>query len=341
MFATLSRSRLWHYTKGLALAGALAAFGTASGTASANETVKVRLDYLPYGMHAPFYLAQEKGWFAEKGLRVEIDDGNGTGPAVALLASNKIDVAYANLSAVSIARDKGAPVKAIAGIVRKGDYGLIVDANGPIKSPSDLEGKTIIYSPSSSETPFIDTYLKRAGVDKRKVNLMSVDLAAKVSSYMSGKADGMLTLVPLYTLKDFTPRPSRGLLYADVGINILSMGLISNEKTIAERPQVLAGFVATMQRSWEAIYRGGAVEEAVAALIKHRPNAKLDPKLMKAQIESLYPFLNTEASKDKPLLWMPPSDWEATISVLEEIDLIKKGTKPETHYTNQFVPMTK
>ncbi len=316
-----------------------AALLIASTTAHAVETVKVRLDFLPYGLHAPFYLAFEKGWFAEKGIAVEIDDGNGSGPALALVSQGKYDIAHISLAALPIAREKGGmPIKAIAAVVRKGDVGLVVDENSKINSPKDLEGKTIIYSTNSVETPFIDIYLKRAGVDRSKVNMMNVDLSAKISTYMAGKGDGMLSPVPLYTLKGITPRASKGILFSESGIQVPSFGLVASEDAIAKRPKEIAAFVSAFQRAWIAIYTGGMIDEGVAALIKNRPNAKLDPKVMKAQIEAVYPFLNTEASKGQPLLWMPPSDWKAAVAVMEELKLIKDGTVPESIYTNQFVP---
>ncbi|MDX3905747.1 MAG: ABC transporter substrate-binding protein [Pigmentiphaga sp.] len=327
-------------SSGLMRARAWIAVGilAAVAPAQAAEQVKVRLDFLPYGLHGPFYLAQEKGWFKEKGLEVEIEDGNGTGPALALMAANKYDIAQISLGALPIARDKGMPVKAIAAILRKGDWGLVVDEKSGIKTPRDLEGKTILYSAGSAETPFIDIYLKRVGVDKAKVNMVNVDLSAKIASYMGGKGDAMLSAVPLYTIKGLTPRPSHGILFSEAGINVPSFGLVANEATIAKRPQVLQDFVAVFQRAWNEARTSAGADEAVAALIKHRPNAKLNPALMKAQIEAVYPYLSTEASQGKPLLWMPPSDWKDAVDVMADLKLIKAGTRPESIYTNQFVP---
>jgi NitT/TauT family transport system substrate-binding protein len=321
------------------IAGVLAApFGTA---ALAAETVKVRLDFLPYGLHAPFYLAQEKGWFAEQGLEVEIEDGNGTGPALALVAGGKYDIAQVSLGALPIAREKGMPVKSIATILRKGDFGLVVDDAGPIKTPKDLEGKTILYSPGSVETPFIDTYLAAAGVDKSKVNLTSVDVGAKISSYMSGKGEGMFAPVSLYSIKGVTPRASRPMLFTDYNIDLPGFGLVANEETIAKRPKVLAGFVIAFQRAWIAIRSGGMIDESVAALLKHRPMAKLNPVVMKAQIESVFPFIESKNSAGRPMLSAAPADWAATVKVMEAAKLIKAGTSAEGIYTNQFVPAGK
>jgi NitT/TauT family transport system substrate-binding protein len=308
-----------------------------TNAARAAEPVKVRLDFLPYGLHAPFYLAQERGWFAEQGLNVTIEDGNGTGPALALVAGGNYDIAQISLGALPIARDKGMPVKAIAAILGKGDFGAVVADASNIRSPKDLEGKTVYYSAGSVETPFIDTYLQRAGVDKSKVNLVNIDIGAKISGYMSGQGDAMFAPVSLYTIPGVTPRASRGMLFTEYGIDVPSFGLVASESTIAKRPKVLGSFVTVFQRAWIAIKDGGAMDEGVAALIKHRPQAKLDPKVMKAQIEAVYPFLKTSATANQPMLWMAPSDWASTVKVMETAKLIKAGTKPETIYTNQFI----
>jgi len=320
----------------IALAAGLA--GAMATAAHAAESIKVRLDFLPYGLHAPFYLAEDKGWFKEKGLDVTIDDGNGTAPALSLIAANQYDIAQISLGALPIARDKGMPVKAIAAILRRGDVGVVVDRKGGIDSPKDLAGKTILYSAGSIEAPFIDIYLQRAGVDKSKVNMMNVDVSAKIPSYMAGKGDGMLTPASLYTI-DGVPRPSKSLLFGDLGINVPGFGLIASDSTIAKRPQALKAFVEVFQRAWKAVGPGGgSVDDAVAALIAHRPNAKLDPALMKAQIKSVYPFLDSDATRGKPLLWMAPADWKATVDIMEKIKLVKAGTDPGSLYTNQFIP---
>ena len=314
------------------------AMGLMMSPAKAEENVKVRLDFLPYGLHAPFYYAVEQGWFKEKGLNVEIDDGNGSGPAMALVAAGRYDIAYGVLTSAIMGHDKGMPIKAIANVVRRGDYGAVYDSSLGIKSPKDLEGKTILYSAGSFETTMLDTYLKTIGVEKSKVKLINVDLSAKISSYMAGKGDVMLTTVPLYILKEYTPRASDGMLFADVGLSLPSSGLITNEDTIKQRPQMLKDFVEVFQRSWKAIYEDGQLDPAIDALLKHRPNANLKRDYMKAQVESFYPFLNTEATKDKPLLWMPPSDWDAAIKIMKEQKLVGPEAEAEAMYTNEFIP---
>jgi len=53
------------------------------------------------------------------------------------------------------------------------------------------------------------------------------------------------------------------------------------------------------------------------------------------------PFLVTEGTKDKPMLWQSPTEWEGAIRINEEAGAIKPGSKATDYYTNEFVPDVK
>ena len=111
------------------LCTALAAAGfyaAAAMPAAAQEKLTLRFDFLPYGSHGPFYLAKEKGWFAENGVDVTMDDGNGGTVAVQLVDAGQYDLGYVSYASSMVARDKGMKIKGIAGVLRKSDMGVRV-----------------------------------------------------------------------------------------------------------------------------------------------------------------------------------------------------------------------
>ena len=172
----------------------LAAVAIASGAfqvtyAAAEEALKVRLDYLPWGIHAALHLAQEKGWFKEAGLNVEITDGKGSGLTIQQVASGEIDVGQVQLNAVVVARNQGIPVKAIAGFVRRGDLGAIVPDDGKINSVKDLAGKKVAYVAATSLGSLAEPFLIAGGVAKKDINLVNVDASSQMSVYTSGVAE--------------------------------------------------------------------------------------------------------------------------------------------------------
>ena len=306
--------------------------------AAAQDRLTVKFDFLPYGSHAPFWLAQDKGWFKDAGVEPSFEDGQGSTVAVQLISAGKIDVGYVSLGAVIVARDKGVPVKAIAGILRKNDYGVLVGENTDIHVPKDLEGKLLYFSPSSVETLYMDLFFKKNGVDKSKINLTSIDLSTKVSTYMSGKGDAMFVPIPIYTIRA-APRQSRGILFADYGIPMPGFGLISSDDIIVQKPKALGAFVAAMQKAWGTVQQDPAMRvAAIDALLANRPQAKLDRTIVTQQLDSVLPFLVTPGTEGKPLLWQSPAEWEGAIAINEEAGAIRPRAKATDFYTNQFVP---
>lgn len=322
------------------LCTALAAAGfyaAAAMPAAAQEKLTLRFDFLPYGSHGPFYLAKEKGWFAENGVDVTMDDGNGGTVAVQLVDAGQYDLGYVSYASSMVARDKGMKIKGIAGVLRKSDMGVLVDRTSPMNTPKDFEGKEIYFSPTSVETLYIDMWFKLNGVDKSKVRLSSLDIGAKVSTYLGGKGDGMFVPIPIYTI-DAIPRLSKGILFADYKLPLPGFGVIASEDGIKNKAKALAGFTKALQKSWAGIKDKSLVDEAVAALIKNRPQANIKPEYVKQQMLAVIPYMDTPATAGKPLFWQSPDDWAAGLKVSEEAGVINKGSKPEDYFTNQFVP---
>ena len=82
---------------------------------------------------------------------------------------------------------------------------------------------------------------------------------------------------------------------------------------------------------------GATREEAAEAIIKQRPNAKLDKKVLKDQIQLTIDFFDTPATKGKPIGYQAPEDWAKAAKLAQEAGIIKPGTDPSTYYTNELV----
>src|SRR5262249_11957615 len=132
--------------------------------AGANESLTVITDWAPYGVHGPLFLAAQKGWFKEAGLEGKIIEGEGTASSIQLLAANKADVAFAQLSTMAAAIDKGLPIISIACFVRTGDNGIVVPNGSAIRSARDFAGKRIVYASGSSAASLMDAYFLLWGV---------------------------------------------------------------------------------------------------------------------------------------------------------------------------------
>jgi NitT/TauT family transport system substrate-binding protein len=312
-------------------------FLLAGGTADAAEKISIRLDFAPVGLHAPMHLAKEKGWFEREGLDVDIQDGTGTLNTIQLVGAGQVDVGQVQLGLMLPARESGMPLKSFAGFLRRGDLAVIVPReNGP-KTVADLRGKKLLCFTASPWVPFIDIFLGKGGLDRKSVNVTMVSPASMGAVYSAMGADGFLSVehyaVPLVE----KTRPSSAIRLADYGISIPSYGLLATEQTIKNRPDALRKIAKVQVAAWEYV-RAGNIDDAVKAMIAQRPNVTLDPKILRDQLKLTLQYLDTDATKGKPIGWQAASDWQEAINVMHQVGVLTKPMKPEDVFTNELLP---
>lgn len=323
----------------LAVILALALGAPATRAADEAHTLTLRLDWLPSGYQTPFFLAQEKGWFAKAGLQVSIDQGNGSATTVQLVGTGQYDVGFAALSNMAFGHSKGIPVVSIAGFFRKGDLALLVPVDSPIKTPADVKGKKLITTPGSLESPFLDAFFAKGGLDRSQVDLLSVDASAKIPTYMAGGNDGAFTstayTLPLVAAK----RPARPVLFADFDLNLPGFGLFTTAAVLQKKGDALKSLASITAGAWAYILNGHQ-EEAVQAMMKAREQDRLDAGVLAGQLTASLPYLYTEASAKLPIGVQSAADWAGAIALMEKAKVIEPGSKPADYFTNDYLDLT-
>lgn len=327
---------LLRYALSLAL-GAGLAMAAGSPMAAAQEKIKIRTDFTPAGTHGALHLALVKGWFKEAGLDVEVQDGKGSINTIQLVAGSEVDFGQLSVSLVPTARQSGMKVVSVASFARRSDFAVLVPVDSPMKRAQDLVGKKLVVFPQSPWIPIIDTFLRNAGLSKSQVTILTVDANAMYPIYSSGQADAVLSLGPFALPILEKTKPSRAIDAADYGIVLPALGLVTREDVIASRPETVRKVVATTIRAWKYI-RDGHGDEAVQAIIRNRPDAQLDPKVLAGQMTGYFAYFDTPNTQGKPIGWQSEKDWEDAVKLLTEANVIKPGTKVADVYTNKFVP---
>jgi len=315
-----------------------------AGTAAAEDLkpFAVRLDWLPLGSHAAYHLAMDKGLYRKAGLDVKMEDGNGSVVTVQLVGAGQFDLGVASGAVMAMGRDKGLPVKSIAGFIRKSDMGIFVTAASGIKTVKDFEGRKLIYTNGSLETPFMDALFKAGGTSRERIHLVSVAAAAKLNTYLAGGGEGVITTISSFHTQIQAKLPSTEIYFSDYGLPLPGSGLFVTESTLLKKAAELRAFVKVTVETMDYVMASEAhVEEAAAAIARQRPQANVDPKLMVQLIKDYFPYYFTARTKDKPHGWQSPEDWAETIQAMEESAVLKKGTRPEDYFTNDLLPAPK
>src|ERR1700751_2086945 len=155
-----------HFHRQAGLAAGLAAVPLARrGRAQTKRQVTMRLDWLYQGPNAGFLVAQDKGFYEQAGLNVEIGPGRGSGSTAQLVASKATQFGFADGYVVGNAVSKGMNIKAVAGLYRRNPTAVVVLADSDIKTPKDLEGKTIAIAAGSTQFQQLAAFLTDCGLE--------------------------------------------------------------------------------------------------------------------------------------------------------------------------------
>jgi len=319
------------------LAAAAVSFCACSAPAVGADALTVRMDFSPWGMHGAMHLAQQKGWFRDADLKVDVQDGTGSINTLQLIGARRVDVGQVSVGTMAVAMENGLDLVSIAGWARTGDLAVMTDKKLDVKAPADLRGKKIVCFTTSPWAPFIDPFLKANGLDRRDVNVVMVAPSAMISTYVSGNSDGFMSQDPFGTPMVAKTRLATALLLADSGISFPSYGLVTTPDKLKEKGEALRKLVQVQVKTWQYIY-DGHVDEAVKAILAERPNANLDPDVLRGQIEAYRPFFDSPTVKNAPLGHQYDSDWAEAIRSMESAGMIKSGRKPADYYTNALLP---
>lgn len=184
---------------GLALAGA--AF--AAVPASAEDVIKVERS--PVGQFEGLYVAEQQGFFAKQGIKVEIKVGTSPDAALANAMSGETNVGMTGAVPLGAAVANGLAVVAVLNAQDQNadvpTFGLVVPKDSPIKTIEDLKGKKIglpgIASPQGSALLKV---LEAHKMTRDDVELVNLPFPGVLSAIESGSVDAGLPIGLFYDL---------------------------------------------------------------------------------------------------------------------------------------------
>ena len=159
--------------------------------AMAADKMTLILDWFVNPDHGPIIIAQEKGFFADQGLEVEIVAPSDPAIPPKLVAAGKADLAVSYQPQLHLQIHEGLPVKWVGTLVATPLNCLLVTADSPIKSAADLKGKKIGFSVAGVEEALMSAILKPHGLTVADVEMINVNWSLS-PSIMSGQVDAVI-----------------------------------------------------------------------------------------------------------------------------------------------------
>lgn len=297
------------------------------------KEVSIMLDWYPNAVHSFLYVADEKGYFKEEGIDLDIQFPADPTDPIKLAASGQVTLGITYQPDVIVARtEQGVGVKSVGAIVREPLNRVVSLAESNIKSPKDLEGKTVGYTGIPLNESIVQTMVKEDGGDPSKVELIDIGFELN-STLISKKADAVVGAyinheVPLL---EFEGYPTNNIDLTDYGVpSFYELIAVTSDKTWEEDPELIEAFWRAAEKGFDDMEANP--DEALQILMdnQNEANFPLEEKVEKESMDILLPMMKS----DKGFGYQEEKPWAETANWMKESGLIKKDPKVEELFTN-------
>ncbi|WP_198969644.1 ABC transporter substrate-binding protein [Xylophilus sp. ASV27] len=285
-----------------AVCAALWALLPATAAAQAKEKFTFSLNWFAVGDHAAYWVALDKGYYAQRGLDVTLENSKGSGDSIAKVDTGRADAGLADAVPVISAISRGARVKMVGMVFDRTPMTFFSRADSPLLKPKDLEGRTVAAPAGDSQRLAFPAFARLNQIDPAKVNWVNIEPTAKVASIAEKRVDGVAdytTGQPFYD-KAMGPGKAVRLQWADFGFDLYAMSIISGEKTMAEKPRQLKAFLEASYMGWRDAMANP--KEALAIYKKRVP--EIDVAIIESNMMMGFDLMRTRNYADNGIGWI-------------------------------------
>jgi NitT/TauT family transport system substrate-binding protein len=341
---------------GFAGIGSLSACGDDSGTQASNKgtggggvkQVSVILDWIPKGQTSPFFLALDKGFWADRGLAVQLQRGYGSGDTAVRVGRGEAAYGWAGVSAVMSAIAKGLPLIEVAATAHNHPTAVYAKPGTRLESAQDLTGLRGADNATGENNAIARAYLAANGMDYGKAVKWIYADDAGLPQVVGGQADFVMDWIsnlPEWWLAEPPIEPSTLQIGRELGV--YGNGIIANAEAAKKDPEALQALVAGVLQGYQYVLENGekAQEESIAALFKYNPEVAEQPGAKDFHSANLKLFLALMLDDDTAqtgIGYFVPEKTEKSLGFINEyllkepielkkafdLDVVKKGAFP-------------
>jgi ABC-type nitrate/sulfonate/bicarbonate transport system substrate-binding protein len=302
---------------------------TAQGTPRPVKKLTFMAGFKPQA-NLPFvgvYVAQEKGFFREQGLDVDIRHAQ-SGEHLQLLLAGEVQVTTANGAQVIQRNEQNLPLVSLALIGQRSEQGYAVLANSGINSVTDWPGKTFGYK-GSVPAEFL-AMTKANNVDPTKVKQVRVGFDPRILS------EGQVDILAVFfsnepdTLDRFGFK-TRVFDPNDYGIQSLGLTYATSRDTMNKDADALERFIKAALRGLE--YTDLHRDEALDIVMKYAPQEDRDHQrfMMNTELDRAI----TDQTRKNGIGWQTREQWQSFHDTLLEFKAIQKPVDVSSIYTDE------
>ena len=294
--------------------------------------VKLGVGFIPSVQFAPFYVGIAKGFFAEEGIDLQLAHGF-ENDYLKLVGVGEIPFMIGSGDQVVLGRAQGLPVRYVMNWYARYPVVIFAKTAANIRQPADLKGKSIgLPGPFGANYVALRGILDAAGLTEQDVKLESIGFtqAAAISqNTVDAAVDYAVNGPVVLALQGITTTQIAPDQYLPMPAN----GLVTNEKTIKEQPNLVRAMVRATRKAID--YTLAHPDEAFAIALQAVPEAGGDNEpANRAIFDASLPFWTPTAT---PPGATTEATWQAAAAFMQRIGLVDTLVPAADLFTNDFL----
>ena len=294
-----------------------------AGTEELKE-LDVVLDWYPNALHAFLYVAIEKGYYEEEGLKVNIQFPSNANDAISLVAAGQADIGlYYQQDVIQARTQQNVPVKSIGAVVQ-GPLNIVLSLEEKnITTAEDLVGKTIGYAGTELSEALIRSIMDDVGADYSDVTMIDVGFDL-MSSMTTGNVDATIGCLVNHEVPQMEEE-GFSVNWFDLdeyGVPTYYEGVfLANDDAIAGDRETLSAFLRASAKGFADMKADPEAALEILLNNQNEENFPLSETVERKSMEVLLPMMETA---DASFLSQSDECWQENIDWMLEQGLISE-----------------
>jgi NitT/TauT family transport system substrate-binding protein len=242
------------------------------------------LNWKYQGPQGWFFLAEDRGYFEDEGIKLVMDQGNGSGAAVPLVANGTYDLGFGDINALVelAATQEGAMPKAVYMLYNQPPFAIAVRADSDIETAQDLNDRVLGGPASDGALKLFPAFCDVAALDCESIEVTNMQPSLREQMLMGEQIEGAFGYVNTLRFGAMAmgvdvDKELRFIRFGDYGMDLYSNAIIVSADLIDNQPEVVEGLVRAINRGVKDALADP--QAAVSAVAEREPLIDFDLEL--------------------------------------------------------------
>lgn len=288
------------------------------------KELDVVLDWYPNALHAFMYVAIEKGYYEEEGLKVNIRFPSNANDAISLVAAGQADIGlYYQQDVIQARANQDVPVKSIGAVVQ-GPLNIVLSLEEKnITGAEDLVGKTIGYAGTELSEALIRSIMQYVGADYSDVTMIDVGFDL-MSSMTTGNVDATIGCLVNHEVPQMEEEGFSVNWFDldDYGVPTYYEGIfLANDEMITSDSETLKAFLRASAKGFADMKADPEAALQILLSNQNEENFPLSETVERKSMETLLPMMETTGASflsQSDECWQENIDWMLEQGLISE-----------------------